>query len=161
MGTLSGHTHQQWGLQVSQWELRQRSFLSRRVVSSSPWCLNTGGAIFTKCVRAGPGGSGLPPSMSEKGCGVGLAASKHRHPTRFPPTLSSSAPRGTWPCCCLAGVGQERGPVPWVTHTGHDSAVQFTEHLCSLRCWDLLSDSSSLDPPWGSCPTDVRPSNAV
>lgn len=36
------------------------------------------------------------------------------------------------------------------SHRAQLSGTQFTENPCSLRCWGLLSNSSSLDPPWGA-----------
>lgn len=36
------------------------------------------------------------------------------------------------------------------SHRAQLSGTQVTENPCSLLCWGLLSNSSSLDPPWGA-----------
>lgn len=108
---------------------------------ASQRCLTVASATFTKCVP----GSHHPRRRR----GEGSAASKHRCTAQLPLHAALGPLQTPWLSCPLAGVSQEDGPFPRVTLTGHSSGAQFTGSLCSLLCWGLLLNSSSLDPPWG------------
>lgn len=144
-----------WGSRFPSGSSNRGHFSTGGSPPASQRCLTVASATFTKCVP----GSHHPRRRR----GEGSAASKHRCTAQLPLHAALGPLQTPWLSCPLAGVSQEDGPFPRVTLTGHSSGAQFTGSLCSLLCWGLLLNSSSLDPPWGGPPVtmDFRLSNMV